>query len=266
MAENTMINLGRRRFLTAATVGVSGLALTGCDAFDGFLANDHAVRNTLEKANNLTYRVQRMLLGENSLAQEFTEADIRQPMRPNGVTNPKDADYQALAGDRFADYRLEIAGLVNKPLSLSLADLRSMPQRTQITRHDCVEGWSCIAKWTGTPVAKVLDVAGVKESARYLLIECYDTIEQSLSGSIKYYESIDLADARHPQTILAWGMNGADLPVSNGAPVRMRVERQLGYKQAKYIRKITLVDDFGAFGGGKGGYWEDNGYDWHGGI
>jgi DMSO/TMAO reductase YedYZ molybdopterin-dependent catalytic subunit len=266
MAENQAINFGRRRFLTAATVGVSGLALTGCDAFDGLLANDHAVRNTLEKANSLTYRVHRMLLGENSLAQEFTEADIRQPMRPNGVTDPKDEDYLALVSGKFADYRLEIAGLVEKPMSLSLADLQSMAQRTQITRHDCVEGWSCIAKWTGTPVSAVLDVAQVKDSARYLLIDCYDTIDQSLSGSIKYYESIDLADARHPQTILAWGMNGADLPVANGAPVRMRVERQLGYKQAKYIRKITLVDDFGSFGGGKGGYWEDNGYDWHGGI
>ena len=141
-----------------------------------------------------------------------------------------------------------------------------MPSRTQITRHDCVEGWSCIAKWTGTPVAAVLDQVGVKDSARYLLIECFDTIEKSLSGAIKYYESIDLIDARHPQTILAWGMNGADLPIANGAPVRMRVERQLGYKQAKYIRKITLVDDFEPFGDGKGGYWEDNGYDWYGGI
>lgn len=266
MSDTSRINLGRRRFLTAASVGISGLALTGCDAFDSLLIGDHAVRQTLEKANNLTYRVHRMLLGENSLAQEFTEADIRQPMRPNGVTDPKDSDYLALAAGKFADYRLEIVGLVTKPLSLSLADLRSMPQRTQITRHDCVEGWSCIAKWTGTPVAAVLDAAGVKDSSRYLLIECFDTIEQSLSGSIKYYESIDLADARHPQTILAWGMNGSDLPVSNGAPVRMRVERQLGYKQAKYIRKITLVDDFRPFGGGKGGYWEDNGYDWHGGI
>ena len=266
MAENQTINLGRRRFITAASVSLSGLALTGCDAFDGFLANDHMVRDTLEKANSLTYRVHRMLLGENSLAQEFSEADIRQPMRPNGVSDPKDKDYLSLVSGKFADYRLEIVGLVHKPLSLSLADLQSMPQRTQITRHDCVEGWSCIAKWTGTPVTKVLDVAGVKDSARYLLIECYDTIEQSLSGSIKYYESIDLADARHPQTILAWGMNGADLPVANGAPVRMRVERQLGYKQAKFIRKITLVDDFAPFGQGKGGYWEDNGYDWHGGI
>ncbi len=266
MENQPTINIARRRFLTAATVGTSTLALTGCDAFDGWLGRDAAVRNTLEKANNLTYRVQRMLLGENSLAQEFSESDIRQPQRPNGVTNPDDEDYVQLAGKKFADYRLEVAGLVNKPMSFSLADLRAMPSRTQITRHDCVEGWSCIAKWTGTPVATVLNAVGVKDTARYLLIDCYDTIDNSLSGRIKYYESIDLHDARHPQTILAWGMNGADLPIANGAPVRMRVERQLGYKQAKYIRKMTLVDDFKPFGDGNGGYWEDNGYDWFGGI
>ncbi len=266
MDTNPKINFARRRFITAATLGASTLGLTGCDAFDDWLRAGHPVHDTLAKANNLTYRVQRMLLGDSSLAQEFSEGDIRQPMRPNGVTNPEDEDYLALVATKFADYKLEIAGLVDKPRSFTLADLKSMPSRTQITRHDCVEGWSCIAKWTGTPVAAVLDAVVVKDSARYLLIDCYDTIDQSLSGAIKYYESIDLEDARHPQTILAWGMNGTDLPIANGAPVRMRVERQLGYKQAKYIRKITLVDDFKPFGNGNGGYWEDNGYDWHGGI
>ena len=266
METKPNINFARRRFLTAATLASSTLALTGCDAFDDWLQSDHAVHETLEKANSLTYRVQRMLLGENSLAPEFSESDIRQPMRPNGVTNPEDEDYVAMAANKFADYKLEIDGLVDKPRSFTLADLKSMPSRTQITRHDCVEGWSCIAKWTGTPVAAVLDQVAVKGSARYLLIDCYDTIDQSLSGAIKYYESIDLQDARHPQTILAWGMNGTDLPIANGAPVRMRVERQLGYKQAKYIRKITLIDDFKPFGEGNGGYWEDNGYDWFGGI
>ncbi|MGB8817916.1 MAG: molybdopterin-dependent oxidoreductase [Rhizobiaceae bacterium] len=266
MSDKSTINFARRQFLTAASIGASSIALAGCDAFDSLLTSDAAVRQSLEKANDLTYRVHRMLMGNGSLAQEFSESDIRQPMRPNGVTNPEDADYLELSNGKFASYRLEVAGLVDNPAQFSLADLRAMPQRTQITRHDCVEGWSCIAKWTGTPVAAVLDVVGVKDKARYLLIECYDTIEKSLSGAIKYYESIDLLDARHPQTILAWGMNGDHLPVANGAPIRMRVERQLGYKQAKYIRKITLVDDLIPFGQGKGGYWEDNGYDWHGGI
>ncbi len=166
----------------------------------------------------------------------------------------------------FADWRLEVTGLVEKPLSLSRETLQAMPSRTQITRHDCVEGWSCIAKWTGVPLALVLDEAKVKPEARFVVFHCLDSIEQGLSGDIKYYESIDLIDARHPQTILAYGLNGKALPVENGAPLRLRVERQLGYKMAKYVRGIELVDSFSMLGGGKGGYWEDRGYDWYAGI
>ena len=120
----------------------------------------------------------------------------------------------------------------------------NMPSRTQITRHDCVEGWSCIAKWTGTPLSLVLDEAVVKPQARYVVFHCLDTIDRSLSGDVKYYGSIDLIDARHPQTILAYGLNGKPLPVENGAPLRVRVERQLGYKMPKYLYKIELVDSF----------------------
>ena len=141
----------------------------------------------------------------------------------------------------------------------------AMPSRTQITRHDCVEGWSCIAKWTGVPLALVLDKAGEAGSA-LRLFHCLDTIERGLSGEVKYYGSIDLIDARHPQTILAYGLNGKPLPVENGAPLRVRVERQLGYKMPKYLHRIELVDSFAAIGLGKGGYWEDRGYDWFGGI
>ncbi|MBX3531650.1 MAG: molybdopterin-binding protein [Rhizobiaceae bacterium] len=256
----------RRGLLSAGAVSAAA-PLAGCDAFDGWLRNDHAVRNFLEgSANGLSYRVQRLLTGGTGLAQEFTEADIRQPMRPNGVTQPPDADYKALAAAGFADWRLEITGLVDKSLSLSLADLRAMPAKTQITRHDCVEGWSCIAKWTGVPLAHVLDLAGVRDEARFVLFRCMDTIERSLSGEVRYYESVDLVDARHPQTILAYGMNDADLPVENGAPLRLRVERQLGYKMAKYLRSIELVSDLAPFGDGKGGYWEDRGYEWYAGI
>lgn len=201
-----------------------------------------------------------------SLAQEFTEADIRQPQRPNGVTAPDDQDYLALQSKDFADWRLEVSGLVEKPLSLSREQLIAMPSRTQITRHDCVEGWSCIAKWTGVPLSLVLDEAKVKPQARYAVFHCMDTIERGLSGNVRYYGSIDLIDARHPQTILAYGLNDKPLPVENGAPLRVRVERQLGYKMPKYIRKIELLDSFSALGDGKGGYWEDRGYDWYGGI
>jgi DMSO/TMAO reductase YedYZ molybdopterin-dependent catalytic subunit len=260
------LRISRRRFLSGASSGAGSLALSGCDAFDDHLGSDSTVRQTLERANDLSYRVQRLLQGRNALAQEFSEADIRQPQRPNGITNPEDEAYKALLANNFADWRLEVTGLVQKPLSLSLAQLRAMPSRTQITRHDCVEGWSCIAKWTGTPLSLVLDQAVVKPEARFVMFHCMDTIDRSLAGSILYYGTIDLIDARHPQTILAYGMNGSALPVANGAPLRVRVERQLGYKQPKYVSKIELIDDFSKIGQGKGGYWEDNGYDWYGGI
>ncbi len=258
--------LNRRRFLTSAGVGASGLLLSGCDAFDGFAGQDSAVRGFIAGANRLTYRVQRLILGREALAQEFTEADIRQPQRPNGVTAPDDDAYHAMQANDFADWRLAVGGLVEKPLSLSRQTLQAMPSRTQITRHDCVEGWSCIAKWTGVPLSLVLDEARPKPEARFVVFRCLDTIERNLDGDIKYYESIDLLDARHPQTILAYGLNGKPLPIENGAPLRLRVERQLGYKMAKYVYGIDLVAYLASFGRGKGGYWEDNGYDWYAGI
>jgi len=258
--------LSRRRFLIGASAAGSSLALSGCDAFDSLTRNGSAVRSVLEQANSLTYRVQRMLLSSDALAQEFSESEIRQPQRPNGVTQPADALYRSMSEGGFADYRLTVKGLVDKPLTLTLAELQAMPARTQITRHDCVEGWSCIAKWTGVPLAFVLDQARPNAAARFAVFQCFDTIDRSLSGDIKYYESIDLIDARHPQTILAYGLNGETLPVANGAPLRLRVERQLGYKMAKYVHTVELVESLEGFGGGKGGYWEDNGYDWFAGI
>lgn len=258
--------IDRRRFLTSAALGASGIALSGCDAFDSLSDTDSDVRHVLERANDLTYRVQRLLAGREALAQEYTEADIRQPQRPNGVTAPDDDYYKGLLSDDFADWRLEVSGLVAKPLSLSREQLMAMPARTQITRHDCVEGWSCIAKWTGVQLSRVLDEAGVKPRARYVVFHCLDTIDQDENGPIKYYGSIDMVDARHPQTILAYGLNGGPLPVENGAPLRVRVERQLGYKMPKYLSGIELVESFTDIGDGRGGYWEDRGYDWYGGI
>ncbi|CAN5360891.1 molybdopterin-binding protein [soil metagenome] len=257
--------LTRRSLLGKAALGISTLGLAGCNVFDGY-GSDSDVRKVLESANNVTYRVQRLLAGRDALAQEFTEADIRQPQRPNGVTSPDDETYKSLLANQFADWRLEVSGLVEKPLSLSLAQLQAMPSRTQITRHDCVEGWSCIAKWTGVPLSLILDETMPKPEARYVVFYCLDTIDRDLSGDVKYYGSIDLIDARHKQTILAYGLNGKALPVENGAPLRIRVERQLGYKMPKYIRMIELVSSFATIGMGHGGYWEDNGYDWFGGI
>ncbi|MGE4246756.1 MAG: molybdopterin-binding protein [Parvibaculaceae bacterium] len=256
----------RRALVRSATLGLTGAALSGCNLLDPLAQSGHPVRNVLESANDLTYRVQRLLLGRNALAQEFGEGDIRQPQRPNGVSSPDDDVYQGLLRGNFADYRLTVGGLVERPLSLSRETLERMPSRTQITRHDCVEGWSCIAKWTGVPLGLVLNEAKVKPQGKYVLFRCLDTIEKGLSGEVKYYETIDLVDAYHPQTILAYGLNGAPLPVANGAPLRLRVERQLGYKMAKYVHGIELVDDLAPHGLGKGGYWEDRGYDWYAGI
>lgn len=256
----------RRHFLTGSALAASGIALSGCDMFDFLGRRENAMRKFMLRANDLTFRAQRALLSPDTLAAEFTEADIRQPMRPNGVTRPQDADYQTLAANGFSDFRLEVTGLVERPLSLDLATIRAMPSRTQITRHDCVEGWSCIAKWTGVPLHAILDAAGARPQARFAVFHCMDTIERGLSGDVKYYESIDMIDARHPQTILAHAMNGMALPVENGAPLRVRVERQLGYKMSKYIRGIELVESLDGFGLGKGGYWEDRGYEWYAGI
>lgn len=264
MSQKLLLN--RRRLLRLGAAGASTLMLGGCDAFD-FLSNgDDPVRNFLGRANDLTYRAQRLLVGGQALAREYTDADIRQGQRPNGSTDPQTDEYLALKNGNFADYRLKITGLVNNELSLSLADLRGLPARTQITRHDCVEGWSCIAKWTGTPLGPLLDRAGVKPEARFCLYHCFDTLDGGLAGQVPYYEFSDLIDAHHPQTIVAYGMNGGDLPVANGAPIRVRIERALGYKQPKYVHTIELVSSFAAVGGGKGGYWEDFGYDWYGGI
>jgi DMSO/TMAO reductase YedYZ molybdopterin-dependent catalytic subunit len=258
--------LSRRKFLTSATIAGSGLVLSGCDVFDMLGDRDNAVRNFIEGANDLTYKAQRLVVGREALAREYPRSEIRQPQRPNGSTDPDDETYKALVASNFVEYKFTIGGLVEKPLSFSLEELRNMPSRTQITRHDCVEGWSCIAEWTGVPLAHLLDQAKVKPAARYVVFKCLDTIEQGLAGDIKYYESIDLIDARHPQTIMAYALNGEPLPVSNGAPLRCRVERQLGYKMAKYVKAIELTDNLARFGQGKGGYWEDNGYDWYAGI
>ena len=259
--------LNRRRLLGLGAASASTLLLSGCDWYDGGLGMGDGLRSALERANALTYHAQRLLVGQQALATEYTDADIRQGQRPNGTVDPQTPEYLAVKANNFADYRLSITGLVNTPLSLSLAELKALPTRTQITRHDCVEGWSCIAKWTGPQLGPLLDRAGVQPAARFCVYHCYDTMDDgSLDGPPPYYESSDLVDAFHPQTILAYGMNGGDLPIANGAPVRMRIERALGYKQAKYVHTIELVSDFTKFGGGRGGYWEDNGYDWYGGI
>jgi DMSO/TMAO reductase YedYZ molybdopterin-dependent catalytic subunit len=341
------MKIDRRAFVRLGAVGLGG-ATAGC----GRIGGSPAGADALSFQNWLTYRVQRWLFPGDRLAQEFPESAISSDFRANGTTNPPDPDYQALARDGFKAWRLEVGGLVRNKLSLSLADIRAMPSRTQITRHDCVEGWSSIGKWTGAPLSLVLDKADVLPSARFVVFYCADSMDsnsivstnqagskKSDSGSgaaaagadsdsddgpakaaasipaapagsgksqptsadaqqaaagdddkgddddtdndnddadgnggddapidTHYYSSIDLVAARHPQTILAYEMNGKPLTTPYGAPLRVRVERQLGYKMPKYLMRLELVESFADIRAGKGGYWEDSGYDWFAGV
>jgi DMSO/TMAO reductase YedYZ molybdopterin-dependent catalytic subunit len=244
----------RRRFIAAGSAGL----LTGCDR----LNNSQAFRGVLRSAEALTMRAQRLVSPRDALAREFSEADLSPIFRSNGTSMPGTTDYARHLAEDFANWRVTVDGLVGRPLSIPIQLLRAMPHRVQITRHDCVEGWSAIGKWHGVPLSKILDAARLSPRANYIVFHCADRF-----GDKPYYESIDLIDAFHPQTILAVGMNGRLLPVPNGAPVRLRVERQLGYKHAKYIQRIQAVESLAGVYGGKGGYWEDTtDYEWYAGI
>ena len=253
-------NLSRRRFLGRAAASAGALVLAGCDT----LSRSEWFPKVLATGEKLNEAAHRLLGGRRSMAQEFTEADLSPEFRSNGTAMPNSAQYRALAASGFADYRLEVGGLVEKPVPFSLAELRALPSRTQITRHDCVEGWSAIAKWKGAKLSALLETVRVKPEARYVVFYCADPMEADGTGL--YYESIDLNDAYHAQTLLAYDLNDRTLPVKNGAPIRLRVERQLGYKHAKYVMRIELVESFAKIAGGKGGYWEDQGYEWYAGI
>ena len=252
----------RRKWLQRAITAVGGLALTACDR----MAESDRVNAVLDWGEELNHRVQRVLLGRKALAREYSEKDISREFRANGTTNPDTDEYNAWVRNRFADWQLTVGGLVERPLQLSLQQLRGMPARTQITRHDCVEGWSCIGKWRGVPLSHILAQASLKPTARYLAFYCADTLELTLDGTGQYYETIDLVDAMHPQTLLAYDMNDQPLDVAHGAPLRLRLERQLGYKMAKYVMRIEAIASFEKMGRGKGGYWEDRGYQWYAGI
>ena len=272
--------LDRRAFV----VGAAGLALAGCDRLAATRQGQQALGVDGDQTGHaadgvgseLTWEAQKALpTGE--LAEEYPASAITKIFKPNGSIDPKDAAYKKLAAEKFASYAMEIGGLVEAPRSFTLADFKAMPSRTQITRHDCVEGWSCIGQWTGVPMIEVLDQVRPKPEARFVVFHCYDryatdystdTPDGNLdaSDSPVFYGSIDMREARHPQTLLAYSFNGGELPVEHGAPVRLRVPRQLGYKNTKYIKSIELVSSFKAFGQGKGGYWEDQGYEWYGGI
>lgn len=257
-----MTQLDRRKFLTRALTGAAALTLAGCDR----LSRTEWFTRMLGTATNVNQHVQSFVTPAGAKGRQYTRADISPYFRSNGTHYPRDPDYLALARNGFADWRLELGGLVDHPAALSLGQLRALPSVTQITRHDCVEGWSCIGEWTGVPLASVLAPLGVRKAARYVVFFCYDTVASVGSVSERYYESIDLAEAHHPETILAYAMNGQTLPIPHGAPLRLRLGRQLGYKMPKYLRRIELVDSFAQIEGGHGGLYEDNGYAWYAGI
>jgi DMSO/TMAO reductase YedYZ molybdopterin-dependent catalytic subunit len=251
-----MIN--RRRLIGALGAGAGGLLVGACDRINA----SPSVQGLLGLGEDLTMRAQRLVDDRGALAPEFSRADMSPVFRVNGNASPRSTEYATHLADGFAHWRLAMDGLVANPLSLTLAQIGAMPKRTQITRHDCVEGWSAIGEWTGVPLQLLLRQAGLSSRARYIVFHCADD-----TGGVPYYESIDLIDAFHPQTILAWAMNGQRLSVGHGAPLRLRVERQLGYKHAKYVMRIEAVENLAGIYGGKGGFWEDvSRYQWYAGI
>ncbi len=255
MAHNT---LGRRQLLKTAAGAAGILTGSGCDN----LSRNEWVRQMLGYTESLTERVQRALTPANALAKEYDEREISAVFPPNGSTHPGTPDYIAKAAHGFVDWQIAITGLIAKPAAWSLAELRAMPSRTQITRHDCVEGWSAIGKWTGVPLGDLMHRVEPLPEARYVVFYCADSDDAGVS----YYESVALEDAYHPQTMLAYELNDRPLDIPHGAPIRLRIERQLGYKHAKYVMGLEIVASLASIGGGKGGYWEDQGYEWYAGI
>ena len=238
-------------------VGAGAAFLAGCSK----VAESQPGAAMLDAAEDWHRKAQRLFGARTALAKEYDRSEISPTFRGNGSRTVDTDAYRAALASGFGDWRLEVRGLVRHPLSLSMENIRRLPQRTQITRHDCVEGWSAIGEWTGPQLGTILEGAELLPQAKYIVFRCADTL-----GGDPYYESIDLIDAYHPQTIVAHRLNGEALPEKNGAPLRMRIERQLGYKHAKYLTAIEAVASLDGIGGGEGGYWEDRGYQWYAGV
>ena len=252
-----MSKISRRKFFTAglaATAGVSGVAVAATLAQRyGLVPPDSG--GIYGPGETLTYAAQR-LLTRHSLAREFPRSMISATPLANEMPPLNDA-FKRLQSGGFRDWRLAVDGMVARPMSLSLSDLKSLPMRSQITEVVCEEGWSYIAEWIGTPLLDVLNAAGVLPQARYVVY---------FSTDPDWWESIDMADARHPQTLLTWAMNDGDLPVGFGGPLRLRVPRQLGYKSVKFINRLTVTDSLKRFGKGLGSAAPEGGYAWYAGI
>jgi DMSO/TMAO reductase YedYZ molybdopterin-dependent catalytic subunit len=249
--------LSRRKLMRtglAAAAGVSGLGVAAALAERyGLVPPDHG--GIYGVGETLTYAAQRLLMSHHSRAREFDRSQISKVLPVNGEP-PENEAYQRQLAERFHDWRLTIDGLVARPSSFSLADLKRHPSRSQITHQACEEGWSFIAEWTGVPLSQVLNVVGVRSEARYVVFFPFD----------HSWDSLDMADAWHPQTLLAYGLNGQELPTRHGAPVRLRVARQLGYKSVKYLSRITVTDTVKNIGKGLGSVSPEEGYSWYAGI
>jgi DMSO/TMAO reductase YedYZ molybdopterin-dependent catalytic subunit len=254
--------ISRRGLLRAGSVAAGSLMVSGCDG----VLESPSMRGALDFGQWVSLRVQRLLLAGQPLAREFAVADISPEFPLNGTSMPNGFAYFQMMVSQFSSWRLTVDGLVRRPLSLSLAEIKALPARTQITLHSCDEGWSAIGQWTGVQLSHLLQTAELMPNARYIVFHCLDELERTPDRSGLYYESLDLFDAFHPQTILAYGMNGQPLPVAHGAPLRLRVERQIGYKNAKYVTRIEAVEALDKLGRGKGGFWEDRGYQWYAGL
>lgn len=248
--------VSRRGLITAGLAATGAAALGAAAALAekyGLIPPDHG--GIYGAGETLTYAAQRVLMARHPLAREFKRSDISKVFPVNGEP-PFDDTYQQQLERGFADWRLEIDGLVARPGSFCLAELKRLPARTQITHQACEEGWSFIAEWTGVPLADMLNVVGVRPEARYVVFFPFD----------ESWDSIDMGDAWHPQTLLAYAMNGEELPTAHGAPLRLRVARQLGYKSVKYLSRITVTDTLKNIGSGRGSISPEIGYSWYAGI
>jgi DMSO/TMAO reductase YedYZ molybdopterin-dependent catalytic subunit len=252
-----MSEFSRRKLITtglATVTGAAGIAAGAKIAQSyGLIPPDGG--GLYGPGETLTYATQRVLT-RHSLVREFNANQISKPPFPNEVA-PLGDTFKRLQAGAFADWRLVVDGMVSRPSSFSLAELKTLPRRTQITHLACEEGWSYIAEWTGAPLSHVLDIVGTLPQARYVV---YRSIQRD------WWDSIDMADALHPQTLVTHGMNGGELPVAFGGPLRMRVPRQLGYKSVKYITRLTVTDSLKGFGKGLGSAAPEGGYAWYAGI
>ena len=246
-----MTKTTRRAFLTAAGLTGAVAAATAAQHYGLIPPDPGGAYGIGEVLNYATHR-----LTSHAMAREFPESEISQVPFANETARPGD-EFQRLEAVRFAGWHLSIDGLVDRPQSLSLAEVKTLPAHSHVTHLACEEGWSYIARWTGVQVSHLLEKAGVRPQAKYLV---YFSIEKD------WWDSIDLDEAAHPQTLIAWGLNNADLPAGNGGPLRMRVPRQLGYKNVKFITRLTLTDDLKKFGKGLGSASPEGGYAWYAGI